>query len=98
MRLRVLSTIKQRLSLLLKHVDLIFEYTDLVFKVALFQFVDVYDVMIPMLTNSAPKANTTGTVLTEAFDIFATMVQAPEDIVILLAFLILLATGTAGTT
>jgi len=53
--------------------------------------------MIPMLTNSAPKANTTGTVLTEAFDIFAAMVQAPEDIVILLTFLILLATGTAGT-
>lgn len=95
MRLRVFGAVEQTLGLLLEHLDLVLKDADLVLQVTLLQFVDVYNVVIPMLSNGASEADTTGAIFTEAFYIFAWVVQAAENIIVLLTLLILLSAGSA---
>lgn len=46
--------------------------------------------MIPVLANRAPEAYTARAVLAEAFNVLATVIEAPEHIVVGLAVLLLL--------
>ena len=95
MCLGVFSTVQQTLGLLLEHLDFVLEDADLVLQVTLLQFVDVYNVVIPMLSNGASEADTTGAIFAETFYIFAWVVQAAENVVVLLTLLILLSAGAA---
>ena len=93
-RLGVLGSIKQRLGLLLEHLDLILENSNLILKVTLLQLINIDNVMISVISNGAPEANAARAVLAEAFDVLAAVVEAPEHVVILLAFLVLLASSS----
>ncbi len=83
-RLGVLGALQECLGLLLEHFDFVFEDSDLVLEVALLQLVNIDDVVISVLSNGASEANTTRTVFAEALDVLASVVEAAENVVVLL--------------
>lgn len=78
--LRVLGSIEQSLGLLLQHVNFVFEYTDLILEVRFVQFIDIDYVVVSMLADGAPEADTAGAVLAEAFHVLAVMVVTAENV------------------
>ena len=90
---RVFCSVKESLGLFSQHIDFVLEKANLVFEIALFELIDVDNVVVPMLADGASEADTAGTIFAEAFDIFTSVVQASEYVVVLLALLVLLSTS-----
>lgn len=90
---RVFGSVKESLGLFSQHIDFVLENANLVFEIALFELIDVDNVVVPMLADGASEADTAGTIFAEAFDIFTSVVQASEYVVVLLALLVLLSTS-----
>lgn len=80
MRLRILSPIKQRLGLFLKHIYLIIKYANLVLEITLVELIDVDNIVISVLADGAPETDAGAAIFAKTFHVFGAVVVASEDV------------------
>ena len=94
-RLGVLGAIQEGFGLLLEHLDFVFKDADLILEVALLKLVNIDNIVISVLSNGASETNTARTVFAKALDVLASVVEAAENVVVLLALLVLLTSSSS---
>ena len=80
---RVLGPVKEGLGLLPEGIYLVLEDPDLILEICLIELVNINDIVVPVLANGAPEADSLIAVLAEALDLLSRVLGTHEDHLVL---------------